>query len=1047
MRVAGAAHHSRPTGGHVTKHIDPATATRFVSWMLEGVTAEARGDLITTLPVRPDGRFWLGRLAPEIVVQNSRLGERTERLDPCEVGVRVRPSAIDGRKVTCSARLVVWTEFDGGEEPDADRWRKSEPVEVSAVIETPDSLGVVNTAGHHEFAAALAAVGATGMACEFHAELELGKDGVDLVVTLVNVSPEELDGWDTNVYEATLEVDVGATVPFTLDNLPDSFRYDRSVAAYGVNGGVERRSANVFATADVALYDQPRPTYWDGTIGPPPDVTFVTLAADPVPSLRELVATVAAWGDEHWSDQVLDARQTADGWDAGMRTQAGAEAEAFHGELARLRHGLELIETDEDLRRAFMLANRSFAESPAIGHTEWRPFQLGFVLANLPSILDDSESGDRSIVDTLWFATGGGKTETYLLFVLTAAFHDRLRGKREGITSWGRFPLRMLSLQQTQRFADVLATAELVRSDEKIEGHPFSLGFFVGSNGTPNRIPTHRDHRPGQPDPDDQDMPARYQVLLRCPFCTSSEIEMRFDPNRWALDHVCTAAGCPWGGRPLLFRIVDEEIYRSLPTVVLGTLDKAASISMQAAMRGFYGPPAGRCPDHRHGYTYAPRSKTPIGCLFPGCTATPGPLGQPASMYAPTIRMQDELHLLRDSLGAVDAHYEAILDGLQLHFGSTPKIIASSATLAGHDDQVAALYRRSGRMFPRPGPQVGRSIWSCDTDELARRFAGVAPRGVTLEYATDQLTEALQRVTRRAVDDPAAVATETGIDQRVLPELGWAYGVDVVYGSTLKDVEAVARSFETQIQLERAVNAATLTGRTPLDEVRETLRRLTTPETDFYERVHLVAASSMLSHGVDIDRLNVMVMLGLPLATAEFIQTTSRVGRTHPGLVIVLHKIGRERDAAVYRTFPSFVAHADRLIDPVPITAKSRRVLELTFPGLEQARLYGIHEPAALAAGLKQLTKPAPVRRAFSRLPVLQQAELNALVGTLAFTGPLDENLRQDLADYMREFFRALNDPASNAEWVSDLFSTGKPMLSLRDVEEQAPVYDRGGRS
>ena len=115
----------------------------------------------------------------------------------------------------------------------------------------------------------------------------------------------------------------------------------------------------------------------------------------------------------------------------------------------------------------------------------------------------------------------------------------------------------------------------------------------------------------------------------------------------------------------------------------------------------------------------------------------------------------------------------------------------------------------------------------------------------------------------------------------------------------------------------------------------------------------------MLSHGVDIDRLNVMVMLGLPLATAEFIQTTSRVGRTHPGLVIVLHKIGRERDAAVYRTFPSFVAHADRLIDPVPITAKSRRVLELTFAGLEQGRMYGIHEPAAIAAGLRQLTTPA----------------------------------------------------------------------------------------
>jgi hypothetical protein len=308
------------------------------------------------------------------------------------------------------------------------------------------------------------------------------------------------------------------------------------------------------------------------------------------------------------------------------------------------------------------------------------------------------------------------------------------------------------------------------------------------------------------------------------------------------------------------------------------------------------------------------------------------------------------------------------------------------------------------------------------------------------------LTESLQRVTRRAVDDPAAVAAATGIDVAVIPLLVDNYGVDVVYGSNLKDVEAVARSFDTQIQLDRPVNAATLTGRTPLDEVRTTLARLVDPEPDFYDRVHLVAASSMLSHGVDVNRLNVMVMLGLPLATAEFIQTTSRVGRTYPGLVIVLHKIGRERDAAVYRTFPSFVGHADRLIDPVPITAKSRRVLELTFAGLVQARLYGIHEPAAIAAGLRQLTQPAPVRRAFARLPVLEPDELRALVDMLDFDGPLDENLRRDLEAYLREFYRALNDPASAAQWVSELFPTGEPMRSLRDVEAQAPVFSRGGR-
>jgi hypothetical protein len=1022
-------------------------ATRFLSWMLDGVVAEARGDHMGVLPVAPKGRFWLGRLAPAIVVQTSRLGERSERLEPCEVGVRVRPSAIDGRTVRCRARLVVWNEFDGGDAPGAPRWRKSEPIEVEADLQTPAAAGdPPRAAAHDDFAQAFAAVGADGMACEFRAEIEVGKDGPELVVTLLNVSPEEVDGWaDTNVYEAVLEIDAGDTVPFLLDNLRDSFRYNRRVAAYGVNGGVAQVGPGVLRTDDAATFAQPRPTYWDDEVGPMPDISFGTLAAYPLPSLRELVAACERWGEPHWAQDVLDRRDHDEEWDEGMRREAADEAALFAEEVGRLRAGLALVESNHDLRRSFMLANRAFHESPRVPHTEWRPFQLGYMLANVASIVDDTRDGERAIVDTLWFATGGGKTETYLLYIVTAAFFDRLRGKREGITSWGRFPLRMLSLQQTQRFADVVAAAELVRRDEQIAGREFSLGFFVGKQGTPNKIKARPD-RDAPDDPDDADMPRKYRVLLRCPFCGAGDLATAFDKDRWTLDHRCTASGCPWGGRPLPFRVVDDEIFRSLPTVVLGTLDKAASISMQAAMRGFYGPPAGRCPVQGHGFTYAPRSGSRGGCLFPGCNSASGPLGQAAELYAPTVRMQDELHLLRDSLGAVDSHYEALLDALQAHYGSYPKVIASSATLAGHGRQVRSLYRRRGRTFPRPGPQAGRSFWSRSTENMARLFAGLAPRGVTLEYATDQLTESLQRVTRRAVDDPAAVAAEIGVDVAVIPLLVDNYGVDVVYGSNLKDVEAVARSFDTQIQLDRPVNAATLTGRTPLDEVHAALDKLVNPEPDFYDRLHLVAASSMLSHGVDLDRLNVMVMLGLPLVTAEFIQTTSRVGRTHPGLVIVLHKIGRERDAAVYRTFPSFVAHADRLIDPVPITAKSRRVLELTFAGLVQARLYGVHEPAALAAGLRQLTKPTPVRRAFSTLPVLERAELQAMIDMLDFDGPLDENLRRDLDEYLREFYRALNDPATDAEWVSDLFPTGEPMKSLRDVEQEAPVFSGRGR-
>lgn len=1018
--------------------------TAFVHWLMKRVVEDARGDSFATLPVAPKGRFWLGRIAPEIKVRQNALGARAERLEPCEIGLRVRPTRVDGRTVQCRVHMVAWRQLEPTDDPLAPKWKKTDRVDVSIGIQTPTRIGEISKAGRAALAAALSAVGAPGLETEIHAEMEAGKDGPELVISLVNISPEEIAGLDTNLYETELEVEVGPTEPFLLDSLADSFRYDRRVPAYGVNGGVRTIEPDVFATIDWGVFDRRRPKYWDDDLlGEPPDLSFRQLSAEPIAPLRTFVSSFERWTEMMWSDDVLRERRQEEGWSDEMMRLARDEGSRAREEIQRISSGLELLAQDGQLRRAFMLANRSFLEAKAIHHAAWRSFQLGFVLANLPALHPSVHGEECKVVDTLWFATGGGKTETYLLFTLTAAFYDRLTGKRDGITSWGRFPLRMLSLQQTQRFADVFAAAELIRQAEHINGSEFSIGFFVGAEGgTPNSIP--RDPRPGQPDFQDQHMPARYRVLIRCPFCSSEALKMQFDQQRWALDHICQAKDCPWKQRPLPFRVVDEEIYRWLPTIVLGTLDKAANIAIQAAMRGFYGPPAGRCPRPQHGFTYAPRSKSPTGCLFPGCQERPAPLDQERSRYAPTVRMQDELHLLRDSLGSVDAHYEAVLDGLQKHWGSQAKIIASSATLAGHDEQVRALYRRKGRVFPLPGPKAGQSFWTTDSDALARRYVGLAPRGVTLEYASDKLTEILQVSIRRALSEPDSVASEIGISRDILPELVWAYGVDVLYGSTLKDVEAAARSFEAQIPIE-PLNAVTLTGRTPLDEVRSALGRLTKPESDFAERIHLVAASSMLSHGVDIDRLNVMVMLGLPLSTAEFVQTTARVGRAYPGLVFTLHKIGRERDAAVFRIWPSFIEHLDRLIDPVPITARSRRVLELTFPGLEQARIQGIHEPAALARNLKQLTKPATLKRAFTQLPVREQDELDSLIAMLELTSPLDENLRNDLREALRDFYRALNDPASTAEWVSDLFHRA-PMMSLRDVEAQVPVSSRGGR-
>ena len=85
------------------------------------------------------------------------------------------------------------------------------------------------------------------------------------------------------------------------------------------------------------------------------------------------------------------------------------------------------------------------------------------------------------------------------------------------------------------------------------------------------------------------------------------------------------------------------------------------------------------------------------------------------------------------------------------------------------------------------------------------------------------------------------------------------------------------------------------------------------------------------------------------------------------------------------------------------------------------------------------------MRRVFQRLGIREEDELSALIDMLDVEGPLDEGMRRDLEKWTREVFRALNDPATSAEWPKDIMPKGPPMLSLRDVEEQAPVFSRGG--
>lgn len=1002
-------------------------ATQFVDLLCRRIVDTAQGAGESTCRVAPKARFWLGLLASEESVQTSRFGERGERMRPCAIGFRLRPDGPGPWRGQVTLRAAAW--WKAG----PDDWRKTEVVEESLPMAVSTSSRFPIQLPLRRLGDQLAAaIGQGGHAAEVRIELETGSDGgPEMVVQVVNVSPAEHDELDdTHLYQVELEVEGILTRPFLLEGLPDSFRYDRRVPAYGLNCGVQVAPGGAFRSVDAVAVDRGRPEFWSGG-AEPPDLRFAVLAEDPLPQLERLVEAHARWGETAWGTGELARRAQDERWTSVMREEAARGVEEFRAEAGRLRNGLDLLRRDERLLRAYRLTNRAMQLASRGKYDSWRPFQVGFQLAALASVLGGDD--EVSVVDVLWFATGGGKTETYLGILVLAALFDRIRGKTHGMTAWSRFPLRLLSLQQTQRFADAVAAAELVRREEELGGEPFRLGFFVGGSNTPNEIKA--EPEPGKPDPYDPNMPKQYQVLRACPFCGGA-IEMGFDTGSWILEHRCRNEECPWPERGLPCHVVDMEIYRLLPTVVVGTLDKAALVGFQGAMRGFVGPPLGYCSEEGHGHTYATRSKRPTGCLVPDCKGQLAPLPQSGELYRLSFRLQDELHLLRDSLGAVDSHYESLLDALSAELtGGRPKILASSATLSGYENQCRTLYQRASRAFPALGPRAGESFWLRESASLLRRYVALAPRGVTLEYAVDRMLTELQQAMRDVLREPEVVARSLGIEPGQVAALVNLFGTDVVYGNTIRDLQASLRSIETQVQVGR-LQTEELTGHTPFEQVRRVLERLEKPEEEFEDRVHVVAASSMMSHGVDIDRLNRMIVLGQPLTTAEFIQATARIGRRWPGLVFVLHKMGRERDAGLLRSFDAFVRQGDRFVDAIPITRRSRRVLDRTVSGLGNGRLLMVGEPLH-----GRLTTQRAVDQAVRAGKIVADQEIDALQDALGLIGEDDGPLREVVRSNVEVFFRRVQDPTERVRFPSELWPRS-PMTSLRDVEEQLPVSD-----
>jgi len=799
--------------------------------------------------------------------------------------------------------------------------------------------------------------------------------------------------------------------PFTA--VRNDYRYETPTWGKGINTVLMVNNDTGEARTDhFPVYLQPRVRSRKGL-----EVVTDTEALS-VDTDTELLNRISTWLEEYatrWDEEIRKSKRPEKILLAMRR-----DYNNYRKEVERFQGGVKILKEDKLLFRAFLLMNRTFKAS---GIDNWRLFQICYVISILPSLYSrehpESEWAreEQNAVDVLWFPTGGGKTEAFLAVVVTELFYDRLRGKLIGTTAWLRYPLRMLSVQQLQRLIDIVAQAEQVRcqeSDLRDKGDPFSVGYYVGEQNAPNELTfpgrgTDLIDRLYDESTRNPDGLIRYRVLSYCPKCRSDSIRVEVDKEGIRIRHICNSCGYI----PYLY-ISDSEIYRYLPSVLVGTVDRLARAGQTDRFSMIFTGPTSKCP--KHGYASFGECIESKVCneRLESVSGIKDP--------CPALLIQDEIHLLRESLGTYDSHYEGLIDVLSRRFGSgiPPKRIAATATIEGLEQHTYHLYVREGRCFPVKGIGINDSAYVEVDPEgtVGRLYSGILPSGRDADDVSRVVAERLSQLAaqryRNQTDNPY-------------------YDFLLIYVNE----KNTAGDIRTDWRDEFAVQV--LTGDKSLDEVRQTIARVESDGSKLYpERLNAVIATSVVSHGVDLERLNQMVIVGMPRSVAEYIQASSRAGRTHLGLIFTVFRWQNRRNVSMYEHFLETHNRLYQLVQPVPVNRVSAPSLERTATGLLASTIYNLFGPKIYEAKKERLNSARTVIKVLNNKEIIE-SEIVSVISEAYFSGfTMMEEYRHQLENRLQKIIRnQLQLLSTKSDWSFHTRLDPKPVSSLREVGEQ----------